>query len=245
METGQQRECLHPGVPARSITRWEAPSPRAHPPPALLSSRLTWTRFQPRKTSWASHRGGPDSSPSRGCSGWGPAPGPPSRGLLAAAPRGSGAGEAWRVDLGPPGALLALAVPLQVKETGERSGGGTGPTRTSTACSLLSLPWLFVQLCQARALGPDAPKHFLLLWDSLPDGATLHLPPPGSPPQIDSPGPQDSTFYPLLLVSCLQLTSRFPVFIATLRPCVCLLDRPGPSPGQDRTTLLVHLDPLP
>lgn len=66
-----------------------------------------------------------------------------------------------------------------------------------------------------------------------------------APPQIDSPGPQDSTFYPLLLVSCLQLTSRFPVFIATLRPCVCLLDRPGPSPGQDRTTLLVHLDPLP
>ena len=113
------------------------------------------------------------------------------------------------MDLGPPGAVLALAVPLQVKETGERSGGGTGPTRTSTACSLLSLPWLFVQLCQARALGPDAPKHFLLLWDSLPDGATLHLPPPGSPPQIDSPGPQDSTFYPLLLVSCLQLTSFY------------------------------------
>lgn len=32
-ETGQQRECLHPGVPARSITRWEAPYTRAQPGP--------------------------------------------------------------------------------------------------------------------------------------------------------------------------------------------------------------------
>lgn len=113
---GCQPAASHGGKPPTPVPS-HAPSPRSHLPPALPSSCLTWTRFQPRKTSWASHRGGPDSSPSKGCSGWGPAPGPPSQGLLAAAPQGSGVGEAGWVDLGPLGAVLALEVPLQVRET--------------------------------------------------------------------------------------------------------------------------------
>lgn len=92
-----------------------APHPQrsSHLLPALLLPTLTWTRYWVQKTSWASRRAGPGWSPSRGCSGWGPAPGPPPQVLLAAAPQGSGAGEAEEAELGPLGEALLPGTPLQ------------------------------------------------------------------------------------------------------------------------------------
>lgn len=74
---------------------------------------LTWTRCWVQKIFWASRRGGPGWSPSRDCSGWGPAPGPQSQVLLASAPPGSGVGEAGKVELGTLGEVLALGIPLR------------------------------------------------------------------------------------------------------------------------------------
>lgn len=95
----------------------------AYSPPAFLPI-LTWTRYWVQKTFWASRRGGPGWSPSRGCSGLGPAPGPQSQVLLAASPRGSGVGEAGKVELGTPGEVLTLGIPLQGQKNLVKAGAG-------------------------------------------------------------------------------------------------------------------------
>lgn len=82
-------------------------------PFSLPSPILTWICSRAQKISWASHRGGPGWSPSRGCSGLEPVPGPQAQVLLAADPQGFGVGEAEKVGLGTLEEVLALGIPLQ------------------------------------------------------------------------------------------------------------------------------------
>lgn len=105
-------------------------------------------------------------------------------------------------------------------------GYGSGPRCSKTLSSPLSncaRPWLWAQMLRNTffSFGTHsltAPRYTCLLQEAPPY------------PQMDSC--LRLHFSPLLL----QLTSHFPIFIVTLCPCVCLLDRPGPSPGQDAPT---------
>lgn len=223
VEAGQRREAPVPvhvcrgsgcseGAPRgrQQAHSWAEGPPPAWPCRALPA--LTWTRCWARKTSSASRRGGPGWSPARGCSGWGPGPGLPSQLQPAAAPRGSGAGEA-----GTLGVLLAPGQPLQ----GWR--GLRVVARIHRAA--LPSPWL------SSYAPPRCSKRDPPLWDPMPSRPCPTPAPFRKPPWTASlaRSPPRPTFAPGAM-SAPDLLRLF-----SPRPAVPLPYRPGRCPGQGGT----------